>query len=155
MDEASRNVVAFLEAIDDAEATLLALMNELNGARVVREAHKPFTSLPEVGFLWQGLYAVGHDGHNYELSVTVHWRQGAWVLRAKGGREVDVDPYYGGHVPDLLGLPERTAGRLDEFIAELRAAVADASRSFRALFAPAQGGGGRTEPGAAPDRGGL
>ena len=152
MDEASRNVVAFLEGVQAARQELHAVWNHYTrrGLKVSSHAFRFGPIWAPDGYLDLGMMVTGADGRNYELSARLRWSGGEWVVQADARLEPESEAGDLSY-PVLRNLPEQRAAHWPTALGHLRAAVAGLA-GFDDLI-PAQPR--HAEPGAAPDRGGI
>ena len=124
MDEASRNVVAFLEGVQGVEQELHAVWNHYTrrGLKV--------SNYPTCGPIWAlagyfdlGIIVTGADGRNYELSARLRWSGGDWVVQAHASLEQESERGEGTY-PELRKLPERRAADWPSALSHWRTAVA-------------------------------
>ncbi len=124
MDEASRNVVAFLEGVQAARRGLHAVWQHYarRGLAVSSQA-LGFGPVWAEGYLDLGLMVTGADGRNYDLSARLRWSGGEWVIQADASLE-QVSDRGDWEYPVLRALPEWRAADWRAALEHLRAAVA-------------------------------
>lgn len=133
MDEASRNVVAFLEGVQSVREELHAVWNHYT-----RRGLK-ISNYPGCGPTWAlagyfdlGIMVTGSDGRNYDLSARLRWSSGEWVMQSDISLEQEDErgyPYYS----TLRELPEQRTSDWRAALDQWRAAIA-ALRSFDDLI---------------------
>ncbi|AWM38168.1 hypothetical protein GobsT_43840 [Gemmata obscuriglobus] len=155
MDEGSRNVVAFLGALTQAQHTLLQLANDLADGGLVADQHEPYIriSMHAWRYLEIGVEVDTAVCRRYNLRLTVDWSEDQWKIQTGAASQVvrgavwDAESY----LPDQLGLPVRSATTLDGFAVELREATMSGCHALRQLLASGRVAAQEAEPGAAPD----
>jgi len=124
VDEASRQVVAFLEGVHGVRQELHAVWNHYTrrGLKVSNYPGRgPAWALD--GYLDFGFMVTGADGRNYELSARLRWTGGEWVVQADVSLEQENER--GDWAYSVLReLPERRASDWATALSDWRAAVA-------------------------------
>lgn len=124
MDEASRNIAAFLEGVQSVRRELHAVWNHYT-RRGLKISNYP-TCGPTwalAGYFDLGMVVAGADGRNYALSARLRWSGGEWVVQADISLEQvsDRGDCTYSVVQELL---ERRASEWPAALADWRAAVA-------------------------------
>ena len=124
MDEASRNVVAFLEGVQSVREELHAVWNHYTRRGL------SISNYPGCGPTWAlaeyldlGIMVTGTDGRNYDLSARLRWSIGEWVVQADISLEQEsqrCDCTY----PVLRELPEQRTSDWKVALDHWRAAIA-------------------------------
>jgi hypothetical protein len=133
VDEASRNVVAFLEGVQSVREELHSVWNHYT-----RRGLK-ISNYPGCGPTWAlagyfdlGIMVIGGDGRNYDLFARLRWSSGEWVVQADISLEQETeqgDCTY----PLLRELPEQRTSNWQAALDHWRAAIAALS-SFEDLI---------------------
>jgi hypothetical protein len=124
MDVPSQNVMAFLEALQDAKQRLHEIRMQYHrrcgrsGVEIWSVGGEPRDS--QGGILGVDLPVMGSDDRRYELAVEIAWNTERWTIRT----EAWVDAAAGGQ-ECLRALPERTASDIHTCVDQIRAAVDD------------------------------
>lgn len=134
MDEASRNVTAFLAAVSEAQSALLPVINVLWDGGHATDIDEPYAQL---SFHVSRYLVIGvkvdarRDGRRYEVRVIVDWYAGKWKI---GSEASSLLPMVGGsYRTELLHVPGRVADTLDGFVSDLRAVTSVTVDAFRRL----------------------
>jgi hypothetical protein len=125
VDEASRNVVAFLEGVQAARQGLRAVWNHYTrqGLRSSSHALRFGPAWALAGCLDFGITVTGADGRDYGLSARLRWSGGEWVVQADASLEQEGEDGDLGY-PVLRKLPEYRAADWPAALAHLRAVIA-------------------------------
>lgn len=123
LDEASQNVVAFLEGIAAARRGLNEVWTHYarRGLKVSR--HFGLGPVWLEGSLQLGVWVIGGDGNEYDLCVHLQWSDREWVIHADASREERENGYLA--YPVLRKLPARRSDDVPHCLEHLRAAVAE------------------------------
>lgn len=106
MDEASQNVVAFLNCVLDVRDKCSGVWNHYTRRGLKVSNYPTFGPIWYPGGFSFGIMVTGADGRNYELSSTLRWAEGAWVVQADVSLEQETER--GDWVyPTLREMPER------------------------------------------------
>ncbi len=127
MDEASRNVVAFLEGVQSVRQELHGVWNHYTRRGL------SVSNYPGCGPIWAldgyfdlGIMVAGTDGRNYELSARLRWSGGEWVVQTDVSLEQKNER--GDWTYSVLReLPEQRASDWQAALDHWRAAVAGLS----------------------------
>jgi len=124
VDEASRNVVAFLEGVQAVRQELYAVWNHYTRRGLKVSYHPNFGPVWALdGYLDLGITVAGTDGRNYQLSARLRWSGGEWVAQADASLEQESERGDWSY-PVMSELPERRASDWPSALAYWRAAVA-------------------------------